>query len=318
MFAVPAVSDGEVSTVKIEGSGWSKPMAPTGEKRPQIVFVRRVIAVPCHHVDRRMRQLGHKQRAAPFHEQFGRRVLVLIGRDRGEEIAGVGKAVGADRAALRQREGAAVIFAEIAARGAACDLDAEFHAARDHHDLAGLGVDPAELGDETQVALLRHEHHLAVGIVEMLIDHRFGDEKDMRRHAGLRAGISRRGHGLHALQEGHLGFRDRRRIPAQLRDRNLLLVARRGAPQPDVDLGEAAGMFDRGPDPIEPGAFIAAARRGEGRTGQLFGVKPVGAALRRIAPDRQRAGQRLGLKTVAEAGHIARRDIDGAAADRVR
>ena len=32
MFAVPAVSDGEVSTVKIDGSGWSKPMAPTGEK----------------------------------------------------------------------------------------------------------------------------------------------------------------------------------------------------------------------------------------------------------------------------------------------
>ncbi|MGX1210085.1 hypothetical protein AB7M42_000350 [Bradyrhizobium diazoefficiens] len=32
MFAVPAVSDGEVSTVKIDGSGWSKPIAPTGEK----------------------------------------------------------------------------------------------------------------------------------------------------------------------------------------------------------------------------------------------------------------------------------------------
>ena len=85
---------------------------------PQIVFVRRVIAVPGHHVDRRMRQLGLEQRAAPFHEQFGRRVLVFVGRDRGEEIARIGKAIGADRAALRQREGAAVILAEIAARGA--------------------------------------------------------------------------------------------------------------------------------------------------------------------------------------------------------
>ena len=28
IFAVPAVSDGEVRTVKIEGSGWSKPIAP--------------------------------------------------------------------------------------------------------------------------------------------------------------------------------------------------------------------------------------------------------------------------------------------------
>ena len=32
IFAVPAVSDGAVSTVKIDGSGWSKAMAPTGEK----------------------------------------------------------------------------------------------------------------------------------------------------------------------------------------------------------------------------------------------------------------------------------------------
>ena len=87
-------------------------------------------------------------------------------------------------------------------------------------------------------------------------------------------------------------------------------VARRGAPQPGVGLGEAAGMPDRRPDAIEPRALVAAARRRERRAGQLLGIKPVGAALRRIAPDRQRAGQRLGLKTVAEAGHIARRDVD--------
>ena len=99
---------------------------------------------------------------------------------------------------------------------------------------------------------------------------------------------------------------------------DLLLVARRGAPQPGIDLGETAGVLHRRPDPIQPGALVAAARRGERRAGQLFGVKPIGAALRRIAPDRQRAGQRLGLETVAEAGHVARRDIDGAAADRVR
>ena len=51
-----------------------------------------------------------------------------------------------------------------------------------------------------------HEHHLAVGIVEMLIDHRFGDEIDMRGHAGLGVGVACRGHGLHALQEGQSSF----------------------------------------------------------------------------------------------------------------
>ncbi len=185
MLAVPAVSDGDGQHREDRRIGMVEADGADRREGAQIVFVGRVIAVPGHHVDRRMRQLGLEQRAAPFHVQFGRRVLVLIGRDRREEIARIGKAIGADRAALRQREGAAVILAEIAARGAAGNLDAEFHAARDHRDLAGLDVDPAELGDEAQIALLRHEHHLAVGIVEMLIDHRFGDEIDMRGHAGL-------------------------------------------------------------------------------------------------------------------------------------
>ena len=219
---------------------------------PQIVFVWRVIAVPCHHINRRMRQHGHEQLSAPLHEQFGRRVLVFIGRDRGQEIARIGKAIGADRPALRQREGAAVVFADVAARGARRNLDAEFHAARNHHDLAGLGIDPAELGDEAQIALLWHEQHLAIGIVEMLIGHRFGDEEDVRGHAGLGVDVSRRGHGLHALQERHLLLRDRRRIPAQLRDRPVDFATRRAAPQPGVDLGKTPGMFHRRPDPVQP------------------------------------------------------------------
>ncbi len=101
--------------------------------------------------------VGPEQRAAPFHVELGRRVLVLVGRDRRQEVARIGEAVGADRPALRQRERAAVILAEIAARRAVGNLDAELDAARDHRDLAGLDVDAAELGDEAQIALLRHE-----------------------------------------------------------------------------------------------------------------------------------------------------------------
>ena len=222
----------------------------------QIVFIRRVVAVPGHHVDRRMRQRGLEQRAAPFHEQLGRRVLVLIGRDRRQEVARIGEAIGADRPALRQREGAAVVFAEIAARRPIREFDTEFDAARDHRDLAGLDIDPAEFGDEAQGTLLGHEHHLAIGIIKMLIDHRFGDQQDMRGHAGLRVGVARRGHGLHALQEGHVLLRDRRRVPAQLRDRQFMFVARRGAPQPGIGFFEAAGMLDGRPDAIEPGALV--------------------------------------------------------------
>ena len=152
----------------------------------------------------------------------------------------------------------------------------------------------------------------------MLIDHRLGDEIDMRGHAGLGVGIARGRHGLHALQEGHVLLRDRRRIPAQLLDHDLLLMARRGAPQPGIGLGKAPRMLHRRADAIKPGALVAAARRGEGRAGQLLGIEPVGAALRRVAPHRQRAGQRLGLKAVAEAGHVARRQLRGASNDLIR
>src|ERR1700691_4997116 len=77
-------------------------------------------------------------------------------------------------------------------------------------------------------------------------------------------------------------------------------------------------MPHRWPDAIEPGTLIAAARRRERRTRELFGIKPVSAALRRVAPDRQRAWQRFGLEAVAEAGHVARRGVLGIAANEVR
>src|SRR5581483_5767484 len=89
-------------------------------------------------------------------------------------------------------------------------------------------------------------------------------------------------------------------------------------PQPGVDLPETARVFHRRADAIEPGALIGAARRGEGRAGQLLGIKPVSGTLRRVAPDRQRARQRLRLKAVAEAGHVARRHLRGASDDLIR
>ena len=105
---------------------------------------------------------------------------VLVGGDRRQEVARVGQAVGADRPALGQRERAAVVLAQIAAGRPARELDPDLHAARDDGDLAGLDVDDAELGPEPQLALLRHEQHLAVGVVEVLVLHRAGDRG---RHA---------------------------------------------------------------------------------------------------------------------------------------
>ena len=48
--------------------------------------------------------------------------------------------------------------------------------------------------------------------------------------------------------------------------------------------------------------MVRGAVKGEPR--ELLGVEAVGALLRRVAADRQGAGQRLGLEAVAEAGQI--------------
>ena len=75
--------------------------------------------------------------------------------------------------------------------------------------------------------------------------------------------------------------------------------------RPMSALSKLAEVRHRGPDAIEPGAFVGGARRREGRSAQLLGIQTVGALLRRVAADRQGAGQGLGLEAVAEPGHVA-------------
>ena len=111
-----------------------------------------------------------------------------------------------------------------------------------------------------------------------------------------------------AGQEGESLVRDRRRVPAQLAQRPAVADdMRRRLPARQLDLAEAPDMPDRGPHPVQPGPLVGAARRGEGRPGQLLGIEAVGAALRRVLALRQRALQRLGLEVVAEARHVAKR-----------
>ena len=86
--------------------------------------------------------------AAPLHVHLRGRILVLVGRHRREEVAWIGQAVGPDRPALGQGEGAAIVLAQIAARRSVRKLDPDLHAARNDGDLARLDVDDAELGPE--------------------------------------------------------------------------------------------------------------------------------------------------------------------------
>jgi hypothetical protein len=66
----------------------------------------------------------------------------------------------------------AVVLADVAARGAVRQLDAKLHPARHHADLSGLHVENPELGVHCQATELRHDHHLAVRVVEEAVAHR--------------------------------------------------------------------------------------------------------------------------------------------------
>jgi hypothetical protein len=83
----------------------------------------------------------------------------------------------------------AEVLADVAARAAVRQLEPEAQAARDDDDLLRLGLDHAELGDEAMAAGLRHEQHLAVGVVEAAASHRpVGRVQVARRRRAARWG----------------------------------------------------------------------------------------------------------------------------------
>ena len=169
--------------------------------------------------------------AAPFDEHRARPLDVFEGRNGGQEVARICQAIGADRAAIGQRERPAVVLTDIGARRTVQRLGAELHAARENADFAGLDVDHPELREEAQPSLLRDDQQFAVRIEEEFVLHGRGDEGEMRGHAGLGVRVARCGDRAKAGDEGELVLRDLDRPPAQLADRQAALVARgrRGA-----------------------------------------------------------------------------------------
>ena len=272
----------------------------------QIVFVRREVAVPGDHVERRMLHLRRPQIALEFRHQAERAGDIFVGRDRREKIARIGKAVGAERAELRQAEHRSVILADVAARGPVRQFDAEAQAARDDHDLAAGRLDHAELGDKARTALLRHDQHLAVGIVEAAVGHRSIGGIEMHRHADLRRHITVAAERHDAFDKIGRLARNGKRRPAQLRRRRLGFVERRAADQPVLD-ARIRPVHHRGLDAVGPGAAIFGPRGGERRAGNLLGIEPERRPLRRVAADRQCARDRFGQKLIAEAGLVLER-----------
>ncbi len=277
-----------------------------GVETSQVVFVRRVIAVPRDDIERRMIDRRRPQLAAELCHQLTAGLTILVARDRGEEIARIGETVRTDRPEIRQAQRRPEILADVTSSSRVDELDAKSHAARQHRDFLRLDLKSAELRGQAQSPQLGHEQKLAIRVVEKAIAHGSVGAIPVDGTAGvqLRSSVApdtgKPGYEVRGLR------RDRQRIPAERIRR-------------DFDVIEAAGrrtvgqafeftMHSGRTDAVQPGAAIAMARRGECGSGELLGVQSIGAALRGVASLRQCTGQRLGREMIAEAGLILQHD----------
>ena len=119
----------------------------------QVVLVRRVVAVPRDHVERRMADVRAPQHAVHLRDEFELAFAILVGGVRREEVARIREAVRADRAEVRQSQQRAEVLADVAARRAVGQRHGETHAARNHRDLERLDVEPAHFGRRSTGAL---------------------------------------------------------------------------------------------------------------------------------------------------------------------
>ena len=81
----------------------------------EVIFVRRVVAVPGDHVERRVVDGRGPQPPQKFGDDVELAVAILKGRHRRLEIARIRQPVGADRAQFRQPERQSVVLADVAA-----------------------------------------------------------------------------------------------------------------------------------------------------------------------------------------------------------
>ena len=275
-----------------------------GVETAKIVLAGRVVAVPGDDVQRRMTDVGAPQMPLEFRHQFEIAFAILESRDRREEVARVRQAIAADRPKVGQLQHRAEVLADVAARFAVRQGNRKTDAARDQGDFLRLHLQHAHLGGDAQAALLRHDQQFAVGIVEITPIHVAIGRVQVHADAGTRFGTAVAGHGEQAVDEVGRRGRHRLRIPAQLIRRH------RAAIEVVVEIRLRAGLetpvHRRRTDTVKPAAPVRVSRRRKGRAGDLLGIKPARDALRRIAPDRQGVGQRLGGEFVAEAGLVAR------------
>src|SRR5690606_8079026 len=135
---------------------------PHRREAAQVVLAGDVVAVPGHHIEGALADLGHVESALPLDEEPAGLLLPLVGGEGSQEVPGIGEAVGTDWSALRAGEARTVVLAHEPAGFPVTQLYLELHAARQKGDLARREIDQAQFRAEAQAAELRDHQQLAV------------------------------------------------------------------------------------------------------------------------------------------------------------
>mmetsp|Transcript_38880 Transcript_38880/g.102753 ORF Transcript_38880/g.102753 Transcript_38880/m.102753 type:complete len:302 (+) Transcript_38880:636-1541(+) len=278
-------------------------------EQTHVVLVRHEVAVPRHHVKRRVSQGRLVQTAHELGYQLEVAVLLLKARIRRQEVARVRQAArDADGPQVRHDEEVPEVLEEVAPRGlvAAAQVDLEGRAPLDEHELERSHRHVAELRADLELALLRQDQHVRVGVAHE------APTGGHRAAAGIRVGGDavlrsrgatggRQGHG--AVGEVHAGCGIRHGLKAELhrraRVREGRVHPRRVRPGHVIGAG-GRRVQHRGSDPIQPGVAVLGARDREGSPRQHLRVEAVGRLLRGVRLPGQGPGQRLGVEEAAK------------------
>ena len=144
-----------------------------------------------------MVKAGGVKAATPFDDKLMRRIIILERGNRRFEVTRVGKAVSANRAAVRQGEFGPVILADIAARHIRIGADLGHHAPRQYGDMPGWHNHPAHFGKNVQRAAFRDNQHFSIGIQQYAIGHVFIKSVKASSHAKMLTRIA----SLHSASE---------------------------------------------------------------------------------------------------------------------
>lgn len=270
----------------------------------KIVFVGSVIAVPGDNIERGVIEVGCPEASLKFCDNLeGGVVAVVVGGVGGVEVAGVGKAVGSDGAEVREAEGLAVVFEEVASTLRFEESYAELDASGDDGDFAGRELKDAELGVEGEASQLGHKEQFAVGGVEETVGHAFVRGVDVDGDTGVHGRVAIAGQRGEAVDEvgGLVGQREW--VPAELVGWGFDF-GEGGRADESVADALVGLVHDGGSDAIGPRAAVEQAGRGEGAAAELLGVEAGAGFLRGVLADGECAGDRFGGELIAEAGEV--------------